>query len=75
MSTITESSKTAPKPQHVMWVIGFMSDVSCYLDIPREEAEARYRAAHDGELLQVKRLVFGDEFNAYDISDAEVVSE
>jgi hypothetical protein len=57
--------------KHTLVVIGFMGRQIAYLDIPREEAERRYRAANDGGLDVVGVLEFDDEFECYDVPDAK----
>lgn len=55
--------------KHTLIVIGFTGDHTCYLDVPREEAEFRYRRDNNGALENVTVLEFDDEFRAYAVSD------
>lgn len=60
--------------KNVLWIIGYMSGHTAYLNVTQEEAERRYRAENDGFLDGgVRKLEFEDSFETYNISGAQDV--
>lgn len=58
------------KPKHQLWTIGWTGVQSAYMDIPRDEAQRRYRLAEglppDEDLEAITDgFEFTDEFGAY----------
>lgn len=59
---------------NTLFVIGYMSGMSCYLNVSQEEAERRYRLENpDAEGYDIKKVTFDDMFEAYSIYGGENV--
>ena len=59
-------------PLHTLHLIGFLGGQRAYLDIPAEEAKARYVASGDpSDPETIRTFQFTDEFEVYDASPAD----
>ena len=75
LSLVSLATDGVPLPpqtkKHTLWVIGYLGEKSCYLDVSKDEACRRYKLDNPDECIEffnknIRMVEFDDEFVAYD---------